>query len=426
MTTHPSHERVCGWNALLPDRVPAPPARGDLRADYLVVGAGYTGLAAARTRAEARPSDHVVVLDADAVGEGSPGRNSGFMLEIALAEDADPAGVGRMAEMNDLTRRTTHWLAEHVERHAITCGLVRCGTYRAAASTRGAKAIDAYRRFLEAAGLDHEVLDRSELARRLGTSHYRVGLHSPDCRLVQPAALIRGLASTLPANVTLHEHSAVRHLERTADGDWVARTEDALVRAPCLLLANNGWAGTLAGGARHVTPVYTYAALTEPVPGGLPGEDPEWGLLPAAKLGCTLRRTADDRVLIRSRYSYRREAPNDLIEVQLRDSLVRRWPELADIPFAHVWGGSTGVTLGGAPLLGEIEPGCWAAIGCNGGGVVKGTLFGTELARASLGEPTPDLTRLFGRPDPVPGEPWRGLGFRALTGLWALQAGAEA
>jgi glycine/D-amino acid oxidase-like deaminating enzyme len=426
MTTHPSHERPCGWNALLPPRAPASPARGDLEADYLVIGAGYTGLAAARTRAEARPDERVLVLDADAVGEGSPGRNSGFLLEIALAEDADASGVERMAEMNMLTRRTLARLEKLVGRHAIDCAFARRGTYRAAASARGARAIDAYRCFLQAAGLAHEVLDRAELARRLGTHHYQVGLHSPDCALVQPAALVRGLADALPDSVTIHEHSPVRRLERDRTGGWIAHTDEARVRTPCLLLANNGWAGALAAGARRVTPVYTFAALTEPLPGGLPGDDPEWGLLPAVKLGCTLRRTRDNRILIRSRYSYRRETPNDLIEAQLRDSLARRWPELARTPFAHVWGGSTGVTLGGAPVLGELQPGCWAAAGCNGGGVVKGSLFGEQLARAALGEATPDLERLFGRADAVPGEPWRSLGFRALTGLWRVQAGAEA
>jgi glycine/D-amino acid oxidase-like deaminating enzyme len=425
MRTHPEHERSCGWNALLAPRSPRPAAVGSIFCDYAVVGAGYTGLAAARRWAEARPGDEVRVLEADEVGEGSPGRNSGFMLEIALAEDADAGSLARMAEMNRLTHQTMTGLAALVSEHGIACGLAHRGTYRAAASDRGARAIDAYRRFLEGAGLRHERLDAGALAERLGTRHYRVGLHSPDCWLVQPAALIRGLADALPPNVRLHERSPVHALER--DGShWLLRTQGALIRARQVLLANNGWAAALHASARQVTPVFTYAALTEPVPAAVLGSDPEWGLLPAAKLGCTLRRTADDRLLIRSRYSYRAELANDIVEAQLRASLVQRWPALAEVPFAHVWGGSTGVTLGGATLLAEPEPGLRVAVGCNGGGVVKGSLFGDAAARAALGEPVPDLPALFGRPDPVPGEPLRRIGFRLLTELWRRQAGAEA
>jgi glycine/D-amino acid oxidase-like deaminating enzyme len=91
-----------------------------------------------------------------------------------------------------------------------------------------------------------------------------------------------------------------------------------------------------------------------------------------------------------------------------------------------VWGGSTGVTLGGGPLLAELEPGLRVAAGCNGGGVVKGTLFGDVAARAALGEAVPDLSALFGEPGRVPGEPLRRIGFGLLTELWRRQAGAEA
>jgi glycine/D-amino acid oxidase-like deaminating enzyme len=184
MQTHPHHERPCGWNALLPARAPRPHAEGTIRCAYAVVGAGFTGLAAARRWALARPGDDVRVLDADLVGEGSPGRNSGFMLEIALAEDADAGSLARMEEVNALSRSAMAGLAGLVAQYGIACGLAHRGTYRAAASPRGARAIEAYRRFLEGAGLRHERLDADALSDRLGTRHYRVGLHSPDCWLV--------------------------------------------------------------------------------------------------------------------------------------------------------------------------------------------------------------------------------------------------
>ena len=46
--TFPLYTDRCGFNALLPPRAASAPAKGDITADYVVVGAGYTGLAAAR------------------------------------------------------------------------------------------------------------------------------------------------------------------------------------------------------------------------------------------------------------------------------------------------------------------------------------------------------------------------------------------
>lgn len=421
--SHPDHERPCGWNALLPPRVPTPSVTGTLHCDFAVVGAGYTGLAAARAWAEARPGDDVRVLEASTVGEGSPGRNSGFMLEIALAEDADARAIARMASINELTRGAMDELRTLVRDNDIDCDLARRGTYRAAATERGLKALDAYRRFLDGAGLPCTPLDRDALGARLGTHHYRAGLHSPDCSLVQPAALIRGLADALPRQVTLHERSPVTRVDRDGDG-WRLTTREGRVHCRRVLLANNAWAGALGSAPERLTPVWTYAAITEPM--DLPGDDPEWGMLPAAKLGTTLRRTADGRLLIRSLYSYRRELPNEDVEASLRASLERRWPALAPVRFAHVWGGTTGVTFNGAPVwqVGDRAP--MVSAGCNGGGVVKGTLLGALAVRAALGESVPDVDALFGRADRVPPDPLRRIGFAALTALWRWQAGAEA
>lgn len=427
--THPAHARACGWNALLPPRVPESAAAGPLDCEVAVVGAGYTGLAAARRWAEARPDDQIRILEASTVGEGSPGRNSGFMLEIALAEDADASAVQRMRTLNELSRGAMRDLQARVEQFGIDCGLARRGTYRAAATARGAAALKRYRAFLEAAGLPFEELTGAALAERIGTRHYHTGLHSPDCWLVQPAALIRGLADHRPDSVTLHERSPVLAVHRQRDGRWMLETPDARITATTVILANNAFAGALGFGAARLTPVYTYAGLTEPLSAGQLaslGSDPDWGLLPTAKLGTTLRRTADGRLLARSLYSYREELPNDQVEALLTDCLQRRFPQLGPLRMAHVWGGTTGVTLNGAPEWGEPAPGLYVSAGCNGGGVVKGTLLGGLLAGLALDEDVPDVRGLFGRASLVPPDPLRRIGFRAMTWRWQRQAGDEA
>lgn len=72
-TTHPSHQRPCGWNAWLTERQPRPALSGQSEADVVIIGAGYTGFAAASAWQQARPEDRIKILEADQVGEGSQG-----------------------------------------------------------------------------------------------------------------------------------------------------------------------------------------------------------------------------------------------------------------------------------------------------------------------------------------------------------------
>lgn len=427
-SSFPRYRQRCGWNSLLPARRVQAALEDDLYCDVVIVGAGYTGLAAARRFAELEPEARIAVLDASEVGEGSPGRNSGFLLEIALADDADPRQLERMTACNGLIADAMTSLRHLVERHEIACDLSRTGTYRAAAGAAGVAALHNYRAFLDAARLPYEVLDRQQLEVRLGTHFYQEGLYSPHCYLVQPAALIRGLADSLPPRAALYENSPVVAI-RNDSGTWSARTPKASAHAPLLILANNAFCKRLGVAASRLVAMYTCAALTEPLSRkslDFLGSDPAWGLLPAHRLGSTLRRTADGRLLIRSLYGYEKDVDAGGASTILKSALERRFPQLTDARFSSVWSGATGFTLNGSPVWGEHAPGLYVAAGCNGGGVVKGTLFGRLLAELALGFGAPDIATLFGRAAWMPPEPLRRLGFNVISRIERYKGRAEA
>ena len=109
---YPRYRLKSGWNALLSNRSPLSSLRGQQVADVVVIGAGFTGLACARRWQELAPSARVVVIDASEIGEGNPGRNSGFLLDIALAEDANSAkrsGVRRTATLRLCKSTMVHY-----------------------------------------------------------------------------------------------------------------------------------------------------------------------------------------------------------------------------------------------------------------------------------------------------------------------------
>jgi len=426
-TVFPQYQNASGWNSLLPPRTDVTSLTGEVAVDVAVIGAGYTGIAAARRWAARRSQDALAVLDATTLGEGSPGRNSGFLLEIALASDADSSNLTRMREANRLISSTMNTLRDDVFDAGIDCEIERAGTYRAAAGKVGARALAAYRRFLNAASLPHERLSGGEIEERLGTAYYREGLYSPNCYLVQPAALIRGLAGLLPDSVKLFEDTPAISVRRD-QGLWSIKTPNGTLRCAKVLVANNAFAKGLGLAPSRLSTMYTYAGLTEPLPAEMAarlGSDSSWGLLPTHRLGCTLRRTRDDRLLIRSHYGYEREDDNEQIARQLLNSLHKRFPSLQIKRFASVWAGATGFTMNGAPVWGELRDGLFVSAGCNGGGVVKGTLFGELLADLALGRDVPDIPSLFGKASWMPPEPLRRLGFEIVSRFEKRQARAE-
>ena len=52
--------------------------------DWLIIGAGYTGLSAARKLSELHPNQKIIIIDAQLAGEGASGRNSGYLVDTTL------------------------------------------------------------------------------------------------------------------------------------------------------------------------------------------------------------------------------------------------------------------------------------------------------------------------------------------------------
>lgn len=412
---------------MLPRQRVRPAAGGEIAAKYAVVGAGFTGLAVARRLLELDPAADIVVLEATTVGEGSSARNSGFISPCDI-----PAGVGAgKVEHNEARNRFTTegfaWLVELIDRHAIACDLHKSGRIKGAATPRGARAVRGLHDIVRTLDLPHELLNRDQLETRIGTPYYECGLFTPEGYLVQPAALIRGLADALPVNIQLFEHSPVRELERS--GKWHLRTDSARITADVVIMAANASIKHFGYLRDRLVTIYTYAAITRPVPAadiGQLGTMATWGLLPAHRLGTTLRRVGADRLMVRSLYSYERGVSSDEARQALLVRFRRRYPELAHVDLEHVWGGTTALTMNGAPFWGRIDDGLFTSAGCNGSGVVKGTVLGKRLAEEIVGHGVGALTlRTFGTASWIAPEPLRSIGFHIVAAVERRKAGLE-
>lgn len=417
--TFPDYQLKSGWNALLPAREARPALKKDISVDVLIIGAGWTGISAAKRWHGLSPDADIALIDSSEIGEGNPGRNSGFLLEIALAEDANPDQLDKMKLCNRLTASTMAEILAEIEGSGQVVDISKAGTYRAAASEAGMKSLQNYRAFLEAAGLEYESLNRAALRSRIGSDFYQEGLYSPDCYLTQPAAAIRALASLLPESVQLFENTPALKLQQHQSA-WLVQTPNAVIKARKLILANNAFSKELGIGRSRLVAMHTYAGLTPVLEQSVLddlGSDESWGLLPTHRLGSTLRQTRDGRLMVRSMHSYEKEMPIGKIEGELQRRLERRFPQLPNFDFEHCWGGAVGFTYNGGAVWGEFKPGLYVSAGCNGGGTVKGTLLGKLLAETAHGLEVPDVPNLFGQASWMPPEPFRQLGYKLAATL---------
>ena len=101
----PVHRGPAAWNAILGPEVTGQSApvvlSEDKTADFVVVGAGFAGLSAARRLTQLHPGARIVVLDAGRIAEGAAGRNSGFMIDL-------PHDLASSNPMGTTMRRIDH------------------------------------------------------------------------------------------------------------------------------------------------------------------------------------------------------------------------------------------------------------------------------------------------------------------------------
>ncbi|MEL6768755.1 MAG: FAD-binding oxidoreductase [Pseudomonadota bacterium] len=428
------------WNALLPPAAPARPLQDRITADWLVIGAGWAGLAAARRLGQLAGRERIVLLEAGRVGEGPAGRNSGFMIDLPHKLQSenyagDDAADRRQTRLN---RAAIAFAAEAAEEYGLDAeAFARTGKVNAAASARGMAHNQAYAAHLAALGEPHEMLDAAAMRRLTGSDYYFGGLYTPGTALVQPAKFVRGVAAGLAPRVALHEESPALEIRR-AGRDWRVTTPYGAVTAPRLILAVNGHLESFGYMTRRLVHIHLYASMTRALTSvevlSLGGE-PRWGLTPADPAGSTVRRidgTGGTRIVIRNSMTYDPglEVPETRLERFGRRhdaSFAARFPALAGVEMAYRWGGRLCLSLNDAPAFGEIEDGVFSACVQNGLGTTRGTIAGklaADLAAKGNDPLTADLLA-EAQPTRLPPEPLATIGARATMRWREWKAGPE-
>ncbi len=397
----------------------------------MVLGAGITGLSAARRLAEHLPEARILLVDAQRVGFGASGRNSGFLTDLGHGNSRFvPEDQRRRIR---LARSGIETVRNCVRSHGIECDWREGGRLHGAAGDAGMRAVERFLRQLDALGEPYEELDADKLEAIIGTAYYRAGARLPGSVLVQPAALVRGLAEALPANVVLLEESPVRAIqpgERLRLG-----CAEGSIDTARLLLTTNAFSPALGFLRQRMFPLLVFASLTRVLTkaeqSALGGER-EWGLVPEVPVGTSLRRTPDQRLLIRNSAAYvpgGRVSERRIAEVRAahRDSLRVRFPDLAGVDLEYTWAGTVAISLNETPFFGRLASNIFGAAVFNGVGMALGAASGRLVADLAVGAESELLhdAQSLPRPSWLPPPPVLGLGVRPVLALMHRRARAE-
>ncbi|MCB6182090.1 FAD-binding oxidoreductase [Leeia sp. TBRC 13508] len=429
----PAPDGQNGWWEILAKPLPAKRYSGQQTFDYVVIGGGITGLCAARRLAELSPESTIALVEADRIGRSTAGRNSGFFVDLPHDISSDSYSKSVEEDQADVRfqRHGIDYVRSIVKAHQIDCDWRDEGKFHAWANPRGEKAVESFTKGLKRIGEPFTMLDKSAIKGVTGSDFYLGGMHTPGCSTAQPAALMRGLALNMPANVSVFEESPV--LEMTNQrGVQLLRFQSGSITAKQVLLCTNAYAADRKNG---LLPVYTYASLSRELTNEEVlqlGGQRSWALIPADPMGTTVRRLGFNRICIRNHFSYRPGvvlSAQDLAESRHlhQRSFERRFPMLSQVNFEYTWGGALCLTTNNGVYFGKRDQNVYQSIGCNGLGLSRGSTAGKLLAEYVLGQPNDLIEHLLKIPTPktLPLQPFSGVAVKAAIAFKEKMAGIE-
>jgi gamma-glutamylputrescine oxidase len=337
--------------------------------DFLVIGAGLIGCAAAYFAAQA--GREVVINEMRDIALGASGRNAGFMitgLDMYYHRAIKRYGHDVVREIWNLSQHTHHYWREFAAQGGVP--LEQCGSLLLAESREEAHDLEQAARALNADGIE-VVYHQGDPLRR----GYHAAIQQPwDCA-VQPVALARAVYQA--SGTELITGSELYRLEQVGPECINVYTSRYVFRARKVLLCTNAYSPHIDPYfAGKIIPTRAQCLVTEPL------AEPVLDTCGYSDYGFMYyRMTFDNRLLIGGGRKQNKARENDTTEDRVTEPVQRvleaylrqRFPEVT-APVARRWSGIMGFTADGLPLVGTLpgKPDVGFAAGFTGHGLALG------------------------------------------------------
>jgi glycine/D-amino acid oxidase-like deaminating enzyme len=439
-----AYQEVSYWLSSAGPITPRPRLSEDIRADVAILGAGFTGLWTAYYLLLHEPGLKVVLLEQEIAGFGASGRNGGWCspdLNASLNLLTRRFGVDRARHVMRAMYATVDEVGRVASAESIDADYEKAGVLNLARGPAQVPSVEAaYREYADAGfGDRYQVLSPEQCSELVRVSRVERGLFSPECAVVHPGKLVRGLAQVVERRGgVIYEQSPVIDFRTGASPALI--TASGRVHASTIVLAAEAYLTRFRRLHRRLLPIYSLIVMTEPLDETTLASIGWSSRVCLSSMRLTidyLSRTRDRRILFGGRgapYNFgsaiRPETENHAPTHQmLRRMFVDWFPGLKDVHFTHAWGGVLAMPRDWIPSISlNRQEGLASAGGYTGHGVATTNLAGRTLADLIQGRTT-ELTELplvnHRSPDWEP-EPLRWLGVRYVQrGLAAVDATAD-
>jgi len=414
------NDQSCGWIDYKNRRSNIKVLNQNLKCDYLIIGAGFTGLSAARKLGELNKNKKIIIVDSQLAGEGASSRNSGYLVDTTLNDgftsDKDLNNYKKKSHIYDLGINV---IKKFIETYQVDCDWNECGKFFASSDLRDEKKALNFSNLLTQLNFENKILYQDDLKKRLGTNFYKIGIYTKGGVLLNPGKLVRSMINALPDNVSLYENSTL--LKWSIKNSKVnCEFKKFQIVSEKIIFCTNGFLSSLGVKKRYNFPITLTASMTRPLNDQefkSIGEPKEWGVLPIKPMGATVRLTKDKRILIRNTAELRNPSSMSKEDLNTRAKIhligiKKRFPSLPDDIISSSWSGIVCRSGNSSQIFEKIDKNIFVA-GCyNGSGIGVGTLFGEQIAIMAEGENSDEISIIKSRKQPnwLPPQPFLNLG----------------
>ncbi|MBK0035779.1 FAD-binding oxidoreductase [Erwinia sp. S43] len=369
-----------------------PSLEGDIEADVVIIGGGFSGIHTALELAE-HGVTNVVVLEAKYLGFGGTSRNGGQVMAgighdlDAIRKDVGVEGVKAIFALSDVGPQI---MRERIAKYNIDADF-RGGYGYMAYNGRQAKTLRGWEKAFKSLGSPYEIryLEGSEVQQIIGTNVYKAGLLHMGGGQVHSLNLLLGEAKAVTEvyGARIFEYSPA--LEVSYGNQVVVRTAKGSVKAQKLVWAVDGF-------NNHIEPelhrstinVYAFNSVTEPLSDELikrisPIRGAYSDISPVINY---YRITNENRLMFGSATQLIERIPEDLKAWNKR-LLLEIFPYLKDVRIDLAWGGSMASSVNLFPQVGTLQdkPNVFYVQGYSGFGVTPSQIICKILAEGILG-----------------------------------------
>ncbi len=403
------NDNGCAWINDLNSRSNIKVLKKNTECDWLIIGAGYTGLSAARKLGELHPNKKIILVDSQLAGEGASSRNSGYLVETTLNDGfTSNKELENYKKKSDIYNLGIDAVKNFVKEHQVDCDWNECGKYFASSKINDENILKKFSYTLTSLGFEHKLLYKDELLKKLGTNFYNVALYTKGGILLNPGKLVRSMINALPNNVELYENTTL--LKWSSVQDYISCTfNNAKINSKKIIFATNGFLKSLGIKVNYNFPITLTASMTRTLTDeefNNIGRPKEWGVLPVKPMGATIRMTKDRKILIRNTaevhdpFKMSKHTLEERSKIQ-KIGIKKRFPNLPDNIIQSTWSGVVSRTRNSSQIFDKIKDNIFVA-GCyNGSGIGVGTLFGEQIAIKASNQNTKEIQIIESRNKPT-------------------------